>query len=183
MPLTLLVAATGKCSVSQDVLAIGAELSTPLFDSHFSNFWDFHAEGGANNLDKFDSQVCKLLEHLAYFHSGGEMQRRVVRTNCTNYLDRTRLYRWMRRTPLCPGLRIASSRCGSESSSSCREACDSVCGWRLARSVGGLDIMVQENGRSRNSDVVIATPGKLIDHVKNIPSFGMQSIEVGPISS
>jgi len=51
--------------------------------------WDFHAEGGAKNLNKLDSQVSKLLDQMSYFHSGEGMQRGVVRTNCTDCLDRT----------------------------------------------------------------------------------------------
>ena len=56
--------------------------------------WDFHAEGGAKNLDKLDSVVCKLVDRLSYFSSsglggGGGLQSGVVRTNCTDCLDRT----------------------------------------------------------------------------------------------
>ena len=48
----------------------------------------------------------------------------------------------------------------------------------IALSVGGLDLKVQENMLRKNPDIVIATPGRLIDHVKNTPSFGLESIEV-----
>merc|ERR1719402_86474 len=48
----------------------------------------------------------------------------------------------------------------------------------VALSVGGLDLKTQENLLRRNPDIVIATPGRLIDHVKNTPSFGLESIEV-----
>jgi len=48
----------------------------------------------------------------------------------------------------------------------------------VALSVGGLDIKMQESMLRRNPDIVIATPGRLIDHVKNTPSFGLESIEV-----
>ncbi|RVE50799.1 hypothetical protein evm_004548 [Chilo suppressalis] len=45
-------------------------------------------------------------------------------------------------------------------------------------SVGGLDVKYQESVLRQNPDVVIATPGRLIDHIRNTPSFGLQSIEV-----
>ncbi|XP_050671446.1 probable ATP-dependent RNA helicase DDX27 [Leptidea sinapis] len=45
-------------------------------------------------------------------------------------------------------------------------------------SVGGLDVKYQESVLRRNPDVVIATPGRLIDHIRNTPSFGLHSIEV-----
>jgi len=48
----------------------------------------------------------------------------------------------------------------------------------VALSVGGLDLKTQENMLRRNPDIVIATPGRLIDHVKNTPTFGLESIEV-----
>jgi len=45
-------------------------------------------------------------------------------------------------------------------------------------SVGGLDIKVQEKVLRGNPDVVIATPGRLIDHLRNTPSFSLESIDV-----
>ncbi|XP_077284561.1 dead-box helicase Rs1 [Arctopsyche grandis] len=45
-------------------------------------------------------------------------------------------------------------------------------------SVGGLDLKVQETVLRKNPDVVIATPGRLIDHLRNTPSFTLHSIEV-----
>ena len=48
----------------------------------------------------------------------------------------------------------------------------------IALSVGGLDLKVQESMLRKNPDIVIATPGRLIDHIKNTPSFGLESIEV-----
>jgi len=48
----------------------------------------------------------------------------------------------------------------------------------VALSVGGLDIKTQESMLRRNPDIVIATPGRLIDHVKNTPTFSLESIEV-----
>ncbi|PNF39978.1 putative ATP-dependent RNA helicase DDX27 [Cryptotermes secundus] len=44
--------------------------------------------------------------------------------------------------------------------------------------VGGLDLKAQESALRRNPDIVIATPGRLIDHLKNTPSFTLDSIEV-----
>ncbi|KAG6453895.1 probable ATP-dependent RNA helicase DDX27 [Manduca sexta] len=45
-------------------------------------------------------------------------------------------------------------------------------------SVGGLDVKYQESVLRRNPDIVIATPGRLIDHIRNTPSFGLHCIEV-----
>ncbi|CAK9823753.1 Probable ATP-dependent RNA helicase DDX27 [Anthophora retusa] len=48
----------------------------------------------------------------------------------------------------------------------------------IGLSVGGLDVKVQEAVLRKNPDIVIATPGRLIDHLKNTPSFSLDSIEV-----
>ncbi len=48
----------------------------------------------------------------------------------------------------------------------------------IGLSVGGLDLSAQEAALRRNPDVVVATPGRLIDHLKNTPSFSLESIEV-----
>ena len=48
----------------------------------------------------------------------------------------------------------------------------------VALSVGGLHLKTQEAMLRRSPDIVIATPGRLIDHVKNTPSFSLDSIEV-----
>ncbi|XP_005184122.2 probable ATP-dependent RNA helicase DDX27 [Musca domestica] len=44
--------------------------------------------------------------------------------------------------------------------------------------IGGLDVKAQEIVLRQNPDIVIATPGRLIDHIKNTPSFTLDSIEV-----
>lgn len=44
--------------------------------------------------------------------------------------------------------------------------------------IGGLDLKSQETVLRQNPDIVIATPGRLIDHIKNTPSFTLDSIEV-----
>lgn len=48
----------------------------------------------------------------------------------------------------------------------------------VALSVGGLDLRIQEAELRRNPDVVIATPGRLVDHIKNTPTFSLETIEV-----
>ncbi|XP_014366734.2 probable ATP-dependent RNA helicase DDX27 [Papilio machaon] len=48
----------------------------------------------------------------------------------------------------------------------------------IGLSVGGLDVKYQESVLRRNPDIVIATPGRLIDHIRNTPSFSLHSIEV-----
>ena len=47
----------------------------------------------------------------------------------------------------------------------------------VALSVGGLDLRLQEAALRKNPDIVIATPGRLIDHIKNTPTFGLENIE------
>ncbi|XP_048353927.1 probable ATP-dependent RNA helicase DDX27, partial [Sphaerodactylus townsendi] len=44
--------------------------------------------------------------------------------------------------------------------------------------VGGLDIKSQEAALRAGPDILIATPGRLIDHLHNCPSFHLSSIEV-----
>ncbi|XP_023245376.1 probable ATP-dependent RNA helicase DDX27 [Copidosoma floridanum] len=45
-------------------------------------------------------------------------------------------------------------------------------------SVGGLDLKVQESVLRKNPDIIIATPGRLIDHLNNTPSFSLNTIEI-----
>ncbi|CAH0551163.1 unnamed protein product [Brassicogethes aeneus] len=49
---------------------------------------------------------------------------------------------------------------------------------QIALAVGGLDLKVQELMLRKNPDIVIATPGRLIDHLKGTPTFTLDSIEV-----
>nr|CAG4649295.1 EOG090X059J [Scapholeberis mucronata] len=49
---------------------------------------------------------------------------------------------------------------------------------QIGLSVGGLDLKVQEKVLRGNPDIVIATPGRLIDHLRNTPSFSLESIDV-----
>lgn len=44
--------------------------------------------------------------------------------------------------------------------------------------VGGLNMKTQEADLRRRADVLIATPGRLIDHLQNSPSFDLDSIEI-----
>ncbi|XP_060522017.1 probable ATP-dependent RNA helicase DDX27 [Cylas formicarius] len=48
----------------------------------------------------------------------------------------------------------------------------------LGLAVGGLDLKTQENVLRKNPDIVIATPGRLIDHLKSTPTFCLNFIEV-----
>lgn len=44
--------------------------------------------------------------------------------------------------------------------------------------VGGLSLRAQEQQLRRKPDVVVATPGRFIDHVRNSPSFSVDEVEV-----
>ncbi|XP_077192286.1 putative ATP-dependent RNA helicase DDX27 isoform X2 [Paroedura picta] len=44
--------------------------------------------------------------------------------------------------------------------------------------VGGLDLKTQEAALRAGPDILVATPGRLIDHLHNCPSFHLSSIEV-----
>ncbi|KFP03951.1 putative ATP-dependent RNA helicase DDX27, partial [Calypte anna] len=44
--------------------------------------------------------------------------------------------------------------------------------------VGGLDVKTQEAALRAGPDILIATPGRLIDHLHNCPSFHLSSVEV-----
>ncbi|KAM9296226.1 putative ATP-dependent RNA helicase DDX27 [Gastrophryne carolinensis] len=44
--------------------------------------------------------------------------------------------------------------------------------------VGGLDVKTQEAALRAGPDVLIATPGRLIDHLHNCPSFSLDAVEV-----
>ncbi|KRZ20278.1 putative ATP-dependent RNA helicase DDX27 [Trichinella pseudospiralis] len=48
----------------------------------------------------------------------------------------------------------------------------------IALSTGGMDLKSQEAALRLNPDVVIATPGRLIDHLHNSPSFNLNGVEI-----
>ncbi|KAA3674362.1 ATP-dependent RNA helicase DDX27 [Paragonimus westermani] len=48
---------------------------------------------------------------------------------------------------------------------------------RVQLAAGGLDLCSQEASLRRNPDLVIATPGRLIDHLSNAPNFSLHQIE------
>lgn len=43
---------------------------------------------------------------------------------------------------------------------------------------GGLDSKSQEAALRKGPDIVIATPGRLVDHLHNTPSFSLQTVEI-----
>lgn len=49
---------------------------------------------------------------------------------------------------------------------------------RLALVVGGLSIKAQETTLRTRPDIIIATPGRLIDHVHNSPSFTLDALDI-----
>lgn len=48
----------------------------------------------------------------------------------------------------------------------------------ITLSAGGLDLKAQEAALRKVPDVIIATPGRLIDHLENTPGFDLRNIEV-----
>ncbi|KFO35887.1 Putative ATP-dependent RNA helicase DDX27 [Fukomys damarensis] len=52
------------------------------------------------------------------------------------------------------------------------------CSITTCLAVGGLDVKSQEAALRTAPDILIATPGRLIDHLHNCPSFHLSSIEV-----
>jgi ATP-dependent RNA helicase DDX27 len=53
-----------------------------------------------------------------------------------------------------------------------------VSGLRFGMAVGGLNLRAQEQELKTRPDVVVATPGRFIDHVRNSPSFQVDSVEI-----
>jgi len=49
---------------------------------------------------------------------------------------------------------------------------------RFCLIVGGLSVKAQEASLRSRPDVVIATPGRLIDHLRNAPQFGLDAIDI-----
>ncbi|PRT53441.1 ATP-dependent RNA helicase DRS1 [Wickerhamiella sorbophila] len=49
---------------------------------------------------------------------------------------------------------------------------------RFGLAVGGLNLRTQEQDLKTRPDVVVATPGRFIDHVRNSPSFSVDSVEI-----
>ena len=43
---------------------------------------------------------------------------------------------------------------------------------------GGMDLRRQEAELRRRPDIIIATPGRIIDHLRNTPSIDLQTIEI-----
>ncbi|KAI9726504.1 MAG: nucleolar DEAD-box protein required for synthesis of 60S ribosomal subunit [Chrysothrix sp. TS-e1954] len=48
----------------------------------------------------------------------------------------------------------------------------------FARLVGGLSLREQEQELKKRPDIVIATPGRFIDHVRNTSAFAVESLEI-----
>ncbi|KAK9474851.1 nucleolar dead-box protein [Dipodascopsis tothii] len=51
-------------------------------------------------------------------------------------------------------------------------------GMKFGLAVGGLNLRVQEQELKARPDVVIATPGRFIDHIRNSPSFQVEDVEI-----
>ncbi|KAK9468857.1 P-loop containing nucleoside triphosphate hydrolase protein [Lipomyces arxii] len=53
-----------------------------------------------------------------------------------------------------------------------------VAGIRFGLAVGGLNLRVQEQELKTRPDIVVATPGRFIDHIRNSPSFQVEDVEI-----
>ncbi|ODV84547.1 hypothetical protein CANARDRAFT_29082 [[Candida] arabinofermentans NRRL YB-2248] len=53
-----------------------------------------------------------------------------------------------------------------------------VNGLTFGLAIGGLNLRQQEQELKKRPDIVIATPGRFIDHIRNSPSFNVDSVEV-----
>ncbi|VUG16446.1 DRS1 [Brettanomyces bruxellensis] len=53
-----------------------------------------------------------------------------------------------------------------------------VSGITIGMAVGGLSLRKQELELKKRPDIVIATPGRFIDHVRNSPSFSVDNVEI-----
>ena len=49
---------------------------------------------------------------------------------------------------------------------------------QFGMAVGGMSLKVQEAELRQRPDIVVATPGRLVDHIQNTRSFDLGSIEV-----
>ena len=49
---------------------------------------------------------------------------------------------------------------------------------QICLATGGLELKSQEAALRKNPDIIIATPGRLVDFLHNTPSFGLQYIEI-----
>src|SRR5436305_8659613 len=49
---------------------------------------------------------------------------------------------------------------------------------KFCLAVGGLSLKVQEAELRLRPDVIIATPGRFIDHMRNSPSFAVDTLEI-----
>ncbi|KAK9828521.1 hypothetical protein WJX72_000533 [[Myrmecia] bisecta] len=49
---------------------------------------------------------------------------------------------------------------------------------RVALAVGGLSLNVQASTLRTNPEVVVATPGRIIDHLRNTQSFGLEELQM-----
>ncbi|KAK9369417.1 P-loop containing nucleoside triphosphate hydrolase protein [Lipomyces kononenkoae] len=53
-----------------------------------------------------------------------------------------------------------------------------IAGIRFGLAVGGLNLRLQEQELKTRPDIVVATPGRFIDHVRNSPSFQVEDVEI-----
>lgn len=59
-----------------------------------------------------------------------------------------------------------------------RKLAQYVNGVTFGLAVGGLNLRQQEQELKQRPDIVVATPGRLIDHIRNSPSFSVDDVEI-----
>ena len=91
------------------------------------------------------------------------------------------LERLMYRNSKVPQVRVLILLPTRELAVQCMEVVEKLSSFsdiKCVLSVGGLNLKKQELALQTRPDIVVATPGRLIDHLRNAPSFSLDNIEI-----